>query len=137
MCNVLRDHGLAEALSRGEDDVSGLGQEVESEHGLDEGSVDLGWPAPVEVGHGLEALEPATLDAPVETTLGAVLFFERGDVLEELEGTEALLSGQGDQIVEPLGGRGESEGAQDGSEVTRGHGRTCFSGESAESPRRS
>jgi len=40
--------------------------EVEAQDGLDERAIDLGGPVPVVVGHGLEALEAAAFEAPLD-----------------------------------------------------------------------
>jgi hypothetical protein len=58
-------------------------------------------------------------------------------VLEELERAEALLGGEGDEVVERVGGGGETEGAKQGSEIALGHGFTCFSAGSEDCESRS
>src|SRR5439155_1105940 len=66
VADVLRDHGLAEALVGDKDDVAGFGEEVEAERGLDGLAVDPFRPRPVEVGHGLEAPEARAGEAALE-----------------------------------------------------------------------
>ncbi len=63
---VLGDHRLADAVGADEDDVGGLGEEVEGEEFLDGAAVDLLRPLPVEVGHGFEGAEAGVLEAPLE-----------------------------------------------------------------------
>ena len=80
--DVLRDHGLAQALRSDQDDVAAFFEEVQSEGGLDGLAVDLLGPGPVEVGHGLEATDPAAGQASFEAASGAVVPLGFDEVLE-------------------------------------------------------
>jgi len=84
-------HGLAESLGRHENDVARVFDEVEAQRRLDERAIDLGGPVPVEVRHGLEALESAAFEATVETATAAILLLEGEDVLEQLDGLQPFL----------------------------------------------
>jgi len=86
MRDILRDHRLAEALRRDEDDVAVLDEEVELDGGFDLGAIDVLGPVPIVVGDGLEAPDATASGAPLETSASAVLFFELSDVLEQLAG---------------------------------------------------
>ncbi len=98
--DVLGDHGLAEPLRRDEHDVASRLEEVEAHDGLDERSLDLRGPVPVEVGHGLESLEAAACATPIEPASGAVLLLDVDHVLKELLRAPSLLGRQRDQIIE-------------------------------------
>src|SRR5439155_26854371 len=84
VADVLRDHGLAEALVGDEDDVAGLGEEVETEGRLDGVAIEAFRPRPVEVRHRLEAAEAGPGEAALEPATGAVLLLGGGQMLEEL-----------------------------------------------------
>jgi hypothetical protein len=116
--DVLRDHRLAEALWCDEHDVARLGEEVDRERALDDVALDLGRPAVVEVGHGLEATEMAVGEAALQTAAHAIFFFEIDEVLKELCGAPSLLGGEGDQVVELVAGRAQPHGAKSWTEVT-------------------
>ena len=63
--DVLRDHGLAQALRCDQDNVAILLKEVESQSGLDGVAIDLAGPGPVEVGDSLEASDSYPLGEPI------------------------------------------------------------------------
>ncbi len=69
MHGVLRDHRLAQALGADEHEILGAAEEVEREHLLDERAVEGFGPAPLEVGHGLEAAEPRAFEAALEAAV--------------------------------------------------------------------
>ena len=58
MGDVLGDHGFAQALRGDEHDVAGLGDEFETQRGLDDGvAVDGAGPVPVEVAERVNDFE--------------------------------------------------------------------------------
>jgi ClpP class serine protease len=63
---VLGNERFAEALRADQDDVFGLGQEVEAEQALDERAIEGLGPVPFEVGDRLEAAETRALEAALE-----------------------------------------------------------------------
>lgn len=85
---VLREHGLADAVGADEDDVGGVAEEVELEELLDVALVDALRVLPVEFGEGLDrrelrvaeaalvvpalALDLPDLDEPLQPGLGRV-----------------------------------------------------------------
>jgi hypothetical protein len=103
LCDVLGNHSLAEALSGGENDVSGLIEEVQANDGLDERSVDFRRPVPVVVGHGFEALKAAAFTPALKTTLRAVLVLDDGYLLEELERAPALFGSDCNEVIKAVG----------------------------------
>jgi hypothetical protein len=107
--DVLGNHRLAEALGGDEDDVAGVGEEVEMQDGLDGGAVDTLGPVPVEVAYGQEAAEAAAEQAAFEAAAGAFLLLEFGQVLEELGGAPAALGGERDDVIEVGGGVVQAE----------------------------
>ena len=109
MRDVLGDHRFAEALGGDEHAVAAGGEEVEVERGLDGGAVDPGGPGPVEGVHGGDAAEAAAEQAPLEAAAGALLVLDVGEMLEELDRTPAALRGEGDEVVEMLGGVMQAE----------------------------
>jgi hypothetical protein len=76
--DVARDHGLAEALRRDEDDVARTVEELEAEGGFDGIAVEALGPGPVELGHRLESADAATGDAAFEAAAGSMLGFVIG-----------------------------------------------------------
>jgi hypothetical protein len=100
---------VCQALGGDEDDVAGVGEEVQMQGGLDGGAVDALGPVPVEVAHGQEAADAATEQAAFEAAAGAFLLLELGEVLEELGGAPAALGGERDDIVEMGGGVAQAE----------------------------
>jgi len=86
VCDVLGDHGLAEALRRDEDDATRRPEEVETDSGLHEGAIDLRRPVPVLVGDRLEATEVASRQTRLEASPAALPLLDVGEMLEELGG---------------------------------------------------
>ena len=116
--DVFGQQSLTDAVGSEEDEVSTLAYEVESQRAFDQGPIDFLGPVPVEVGNGLEGAEPAVDAAPFEGSSGAVGSFGAQDFLEECSGSEPILSGPGEQIVEGAGGGSQAEGLQLGGEIT-------------------
>jgi hypothetical protein len=77
-----------------EHDVAVRGQGVEGERRLDERAVDLIGPVPIEVGHGLVALELGAALAPRPRRA----FLERHDVLDGLGEAPALGGDEGHDV---------------------------------------
>jgi hypothetical protein len=103
---------LPEPLRRDEHDVASRLEEVEAHDGLDERSLDLRGPVPVEVGHGLESLEAAACATPIKPASGAVLLLDVDHVLKELLRAPSLLGRQRDQIIELGCGGKQAEGVE-------------------------
>ena len=110
MGDVLRQHCLSEAVRTDEDDIVAAGEEVEREDALE------GRAGPSAVGHcqspvgeRLEASESGALEAALDAA--ALFFFEFGgdDVLEQYGMAPALAGGQGDEVIELVGGVVEPE----------------------------
>jgi hypothetical protein len=112
VADVLGDHGLAEALVGDEHDVTGRGEEVEAQRGLDGIAIDPLGPGPVEVSDGLEAAEAGAGEAAFEAAAGALLLFLADDVFEELGDTPAVFGGERDEVVELGGGGAQAEGRE-------------------------
>ncbi|MBK6514000.1 MAG: hypothetical protein IPG04_07735 [Polyangiaceae bacterium] len=87
-------------------------EEVEAHDGLDERSLDLRGPVPVEVGHGLESLEAAACATPIKPASGAVLLLDVDHVLKELLRAPSLLGRQRDQIIGSGCGGKQAEGVE-------------------------
>jgi hypothetical protein len=102
--DILGDHRLAKALGGDEDAVAAGGEEVETERGLDGGAVDPREPRPVKGRPGGDAPEAAAEQAAIEAAAGAFLLLDVGEMLEELGGTPAAFGGEGDEVVQVLGG---------------------------------
>ena len=67
MEQVLRDHGLADAVRADEDDVGGLVEEVQGEEFFEELAIDLFGPGVIEVRDGFELEEPCIAEPALET----------------------------------------------------------------------
>jgi hypothetical protein len=100
---------LPSPLGGDEDAVAAGGEEVEVERGLDGGPVDPRGPRPVKSRHGGDAPETAAEQAALEAAAGAFLLLDVGKVLEELSGTPAPFGGEGDEVVQVLGGVMQAE----------------------------
>jgi len=96
----------------GANDVAGALEKVEREQRVDQRPVDGGGPVPVEVGHGLELLEARAGHAAFQTAARAILFFDVGDVLENLGGAPSFLGGEGHEVVERGAGGEKAESAK-------------------------
>ncbi|MEO8901395.1 MAG: hypothetical protein ABI488_06730 [Polyangiaceae bacterium] len=117
--------------------IARLSDEVEPEHRFDQGSVDLFLPIPVIVDHRLEALKSASLESTLKSASCAVLFFERRNVLEQLDRSPLLLTGKRDEIIETIGGGSQAESAEPRTEIAIGHSLAFFSVELPNWPSRS
>src|SRR6478609_1100699 len=137
MYDVLSDHGFPEPLWRGENDVARLGNEVETEDGLNERSVDFGRPAPIIVRHGFESIETCSLETSLKPASAAVLLLERCEMLEELDCAPALLGCERDEVVKAIGRGGEGEGSKARAKIPLSHDSASFSPDLLSRPRRS
>ena len=99
MGDVLGDHRLAESLRGDQDQIAGLGQEVQAQGRLDGGPVEAFGPGPVEGVHRGEAAEAAAEEAPFEAPAGPFLLLDVDEVLEELSGAPAALGRERDEVV--------------------------------------
>jgi hypothetical protein len=99
-------------LRRDQNQIVGLGEELETEDGLDGGAIDARGPGSIEVAHRGEAPDPAARQAALETAPGAFLLFGLGEMLEELGGTPPALGGLREEIVEVGGSVAEAEGRE-------------------------
>lgn len=83
MAEVLGNHRLAQTVSAHQDKVARFAEKVERQGTLDEVAFDLGGPSPIEVGHGLEVLDTAKPQPPLQTAprtfghLGSGYFFQQ------------------------------------------------------------
>src|ERR1039458_292582 len=72
VADVLRDHGFAQTVGAHEDEVAGLGEEVQRERPFDDIAFDVRGPGPFEVSHGLELLDFCRAQAALETAMSAL-----------------------------------------------------------------
>ena len=74
------------------------------ERGLDGGAIDPRGPGPVESLHGRDAAEAAAEQAAFEAAARAFLLLDLREMLEELRRTPLPFRGEGDEVIEVLGG---------------------------------
>lgn len=79
---IPEDHRLAHAVGAEEDDVGAFGHEIQGEELVDEGTVDLARPRPVEVGEGLEGTNASEVAPMREASAGLLLELDREHFLE-------------------------------------------------------
>jgi hypothetical protein len=72
VADVLGDHGLAQTVCADQDQIAGLGEEVQCERPLDDIAFDALGPGPFEVGHGLEPLDLGGAQAAFKTAVCAL-----------------------------------------------------------------
>ena len=82
--DVLGDHRFAQTVAADQDEVAGLGKKVQRQSALDDIAFDLGGPGPIEVGHGLESLDAAEPQAPLQAAARAFGDFGLGQLFEDL-----------------------------------------------------
>ncbi len=87
-------------MGRHEDDVAGLGEEVEAKRGLHGGAVNALGPGPIELAHGHEATDARAGEAAFKTAAGSLLLLALDEMLEELRGTPPAFRGEGDDIIQ-------------------------------------
>ena len=104
MDEVLRDHRLAEAMRRDDDDVFALRQKLEGEDAFDGRPMDRLRPVPFPIGHGLEAAEARVSETPFDALPQAGLEFRLHESFELHNGTPALLRGAGEKVIELVSG---------------------------------
>ena len=95
VADVLGDHGLAQAIGANQDEVAGLGEEVQRKRPFDDIAFDARGPGPVEVGHGLELLDLGGAQAALETAVSALGNFDLRQMIEQLARRPALLGTRG------------------------------------------
>src|SRR3990172_8100056 len=100
MDEILREHGLAQAVRRDKDDVLAFGEEVEGEDAADRGPMDLFGPVPLEAGQNLEAAEASGLRPAFGAVACACVEFGVGELLEQHDRAPAFLRRAGDEIIE-------------------------------------
>ena len=59
MTEVLGNHRFAQAVAAHHDEVAGFAKKIKRQRAFNDVALDLGGPGPIEVGHGLEAFDPA------------------------------------------------------------------------------
>ena len=127
--DVLGEHGFAEALGPDQDDVLAAGEEVEGEDAFEDGAVEGGRPVPVPVGEGLEASQSGAGESALDAAALSVFELGGDEVFEQHGRASAFAGGQGDEVVEVVGGAMASESAEVSLQrrrgcVVRGHRRS-------------
>ena len=79
-------------------------EEAQRERCLDRLAIDLLGPCPVEVDHRLETPDLAVAKSTFLTSSTPVVRFELADVLEALHQSPPFLRGEGDDVVDRVGG---------------------------------
>ena len=69
--NVLSDHRLAQTVAAHQDKIAGFAKEIQRQRAFDDIAFDLGGPRPIEVGHGLESLNAAYPQPPLQAAARA------------------------------------------------------------------
>ncbi len=64
--DVLSDHRLAQTVASHQHEIAGLAKKIECQRALDDIAFDFGGPGPIEVGNGLEALDAADAQTPLQ-----------------------------------------------------------------------
>jgi hypothetical protein len=72
IADVLGDHCLAQPVGTHQDQVAGLGEEVQRQRAFNDIAFDLGGPGPIEIGHGLKLLDLRKAQPPFQTAVGAI-----------------------------------------------------------------
>jgi hypothetical protein len=96
--DVFHQHRLAETIWADQDDVGGLADEGEGEDFLDERTIALGGPFPVEVGDRLEDADACIIEPPLEAATRTLRLLD-GEQLREPGFVDDGL-GVGEQPVE-------------------------------------
>ena len=84
VADVLGDHGLAQAVGADQDEIAGLGEEVQGECPLDDIAFDARWLGPFEVGHGLELLDLGRPQAAFKAAVRTLGPFDLCQMIEQL-----------------------------------------------------
>ena len=71
MTDVLGNHCLAQAVAANQYQVAGFREEIQRESALDNVTFDLSGPSPIEVGDGLETLNPREAQTALKASPGA------------------------------------------------------------------
>ena len=84
MGDVLDDHRLADAVWPDEHAVMAGLQKSEAEELVDRLSVDLLWPRPIEVDHGLDGADAGVPQTPLEPALLPLALLDGEDLLQAM-----------------------------------------------------
>src|SRR5271163_2292774 len=97
--DVLSDHRLAQTVAAHQDEIACLAKKIQGQRALDDVAFDLGGPGPIEVGHGLESLDAADPQTPLQAAARAFGGFRLGEFFEDLMSRAAGLSDTRDEVV--------------------------------------
>ena len=103
MRDVLSDHRLAQAVAAHQNEIAGFAKKIQRQRAFDDVAFDLGGPGPIEVCHGLEALDAADAQAPLQAparTFGGLCL---GEFFEDLMGRAAGLGDTCDEVIQLRG----------------------------------
>ena len=78
-------------------------KKVQRQRAFDDIAFDLGGPGPVEIGHGLEALDAGEAQAPFQAAAGAFGDFGLGQLFEDLVRRPAGFGGAREKVVQLRG----------------------------------
>ena len=90
---------LPSPLRADQDQVAGLGEEVQRQRAFDDIAFDLGGPRPIEVGHGFELLDLGKAQPPFQAAVGAFGGFGLRQMFQNLARRPALFGGPRQKVV--------------------------------------
>src|SRR5580692_12201875 len=97
--DVLSDHRLAQTVAAHQDEIACFTKKLQGQRALDDVAFDLGGPGPIEVGHGLESLDAADPQAPLQAAARAFGSFRLSEFFENLASRAARLGDARDEVV--------------------------------------
>ena len=101
--DVLSDHRLAQTVAAHQDEIAGFAQKIQRQRAFDDVAFDLGGPGPIEVGHGLESLDAADPQPPLQAAARAFGGFCLGEFFEDLMSGAAGLGDTRDEVIQLRG----------------------------------
>src|SRR5450755_4099361 len=97
--DVLSDHRLAQTVAAHQDEIASFAKKLQRQRAFDDIAFNLGGPRPIEVGHGLESLDAADPQPPLQTAARALGGFCLGEFFENLMSGAAGLSDTCDEVI--------------------------------------
>src|SRR6266568_7387301 len=122
--DILSDHRLAQTVAAYQDEVAGFPKKIQRQRTFDDVAFDLGWPGPIEVGHGLESFDAADPEPALQAATRAFGGFCLGEFFEDLMSGATGLGDTREEVIQLCGHGAQADLLESSSKtIVRRHGR--------------